>query len=75
MKEHSQSRHHRRLIRLPASPYTQLGAYCVTLVTDHRRQPFGQVQKGVMRLSQMGAVVEACWREIPASDPIPSARL
>jgi putative transposase len=59
------SRHHRRSIRLPGYDYGRPGAYFVTIVTQHRVPVMGQIVDGVMVLSPIGRIVEACWKRLP----------
>ena len=58
-------RHHRRSIRLRGYDYSQAGAYFVTLCVHGRECLLGEVAEREVRLSQIGALVEACWQELP----------
>jgi putative transposase len=51
-------------LRLSSYDYSQDGAYFVTAVTEGRAALFGQIDDGDMRLSQLGAIVEQCWRDL-----------
>jgi putative transposase len=62
-------RHHRQSIRRKGYDYAQPGAYYVTLCTIGRMCLFGDVVDGVMALSELGKIVEGCWRELPAHYP------
>jgi len=53
--------HHRRSIRLKGYDYTQPGAYFVTLVSYHRDEILGALEKGVMKLSPLGQIVHDEW--------------
>ena len=57
-------RHHRRSIRLPGYDYSQPGAYFVTICTYQRECTFGTVQDHTVVLSQLGEIVEQCWRAL-----------
>ncbi len=59
-------RHHRRSTRLRGYDYTRAGTYFLTICTFERECVFGDVVDGVMRLSEVGEIVERCWLEIPA---------
>lgn len=59
-------KHHRRSIRLPGYDYSQPGAYFVTIMTQHRAPVMGQIVDGVMILSPIGRIVEACWKRLPS---------
>ena len=52
---------HRRSIRLPAYDYTSAGAYFVTVVTADRACTFGHVADDVVRLTEIGRIVEDEW--------------
>ena len=58
-------RYNRQSIRLKGFDYSRPGEYFVTMVTAHRRWVFGEVVGGQMQLSEIGRIVESCWREIP----------
>lgn len=60
-----QQRKHRRSIRIPHFDYSQPGYYFVTVCTEDRKEYFGNVESGVMCLSEIGAVAERCLRDIP----------
>ena len=68
--------HFRKHIRLPGCDYT-VGVYFVTLCTRSRMQVLGHiVGTGVrarMELTDVGHIVDECWRAIP--DHFPHARL
>ncbi len=59
------AKHHRRSIRLKGYDYTQTGAYFVTICTQNRECLFGEIVDGFMRLNGLGAVVRACWHDLP----------
>ncbi|MGQ9560283.1 MAG: transposase [Candidatus Oleimicrobiaceae bacterium] len=62
-------RHHRRSIRLKGYDYTQPGAYFVTLVTQNREYPFGDVVDGKMRLNTLGRIVADEWTKTAVLRP------
>jgi REP element-mobilizing transposase RayT len=62
-------RHHRRSIRLRGYDYSQAGAYFVTICTQDRAGPFGEVVDGEMRLNDAGRMVLAVWDELPSRFP------
>jgi REP element-mobilizing transposase RayT len=49
---------------MPGYDYTEAGAYFITVVTEGRVPLLGQIHDGDMRLSQFGAIVEECWRDL-----------
>lgn len=59
-------KHHRRSIRLPGYDYGQPGAYFVTIITQDRAPVMGKIVDGVMLLSPLGQIVEACWKRLPS---------
>lgn len=66
----------RKHIRLPEHDYLQ-GAYFVTMCTYWRRQVFGRIvgsgTDARMELTDVGRIVDECWRAIP--DHFPHAQL
>ena len=61
--------HHRRSIRLKGYDYSQSGLYCLTICTRERLMLLGEIINSVMFLSDMGNIVEICWKEIPVHFP------
>jgi len=55
----------RRSLRLPGYDYSQAGAYFITACTHNRAMLFGDVIDGVVRLSEMGAIVQQAWDDLP----------
>ena len=51
--------------RLIGWDYTSEGAYFITICTDNREDFFGKCEKGKMKLSTIGAIVQGFWFEIP----------
>ena len=62
-------RHQRRSIRLKGYDYTRAGAYFVTLCTRERECSLGQIEDGIVILSEYGRLVERCWRDLPRHSP------
>lgn len=60
---------HRRTVRLKNYDYSQPGAYFVTLCTSHRRQMFGDIHDGLMRLNAVGRLAAAQWLQLPKRFP------
>jgi REP-associated tyrosine transposase len=56
-------------MRLRGFDYSRPGEYFITIVTAHRRRILGRVVGGRMQLSEIGRIVENCWKEIPAHFP------
>ncbi|MBI5474419.1 MAG: hypothetical protein HY961_18940 [Ignavibacteriae bacterium] len=56
----------RKNIRLKGYDYSQPGEYFVTICAKNRVCVFGDIIDGVMRLSEIGKIVDAWWRGIPA---------
>ncbi len=61
--------HRRRSIRLPGYDYSQPGAYFVTLCVQHRLCLFGEVEDGLMVLSESGRIVQSVWDDLPRHYP------
>jgi REP-associated tyrosine transposase len=57
--------HHRRSIRLLGADYTEPGGYFVTVCAAQRREIFGSIENGEIRLSGLGRIVRACLVQIP----------
>jgi putative transposase len=53
--------HHRRSIRLKGYNYGQVGLYFITICTWHRRQIFGTIEAGEMRLNALGTIARDEW--------------
>ncbi len=56
--------HHRRSIRLRDYDYSRAGAYFVTICTFERECLFGDIVDGVMRLNEVGRMVNDSWQRI-----------
>ncbi|MBM3817518.1 MAG: hypothetical protein FJW14_00680 [Acidimicrobiia bacterium] len=56
----------RRRVRLPQRVYSEPGAFFVTICTWRRACVLGEIVDYTVRPGAYGAVVDACWREIPA---------
>jgi len=59
----------RRATRLPGFDYTTPGAYFVTVCVHDRACLFGEVVDGVMRVNEMGEIVQQTWDALPAHFP------
>ena len=58
-------KHHRRSIRLKQYDYTHMGAYFVTACTQNRECFFGEIVDGMMRLADVGEMIQKTWQELP----------
>lgn len=58
-----------RYRRLAAFDYRNCGTYFVTICTRNREHLFGEIQDGMMGLSNMGRVVMDCMKQIPNHFP------
>lgn len=63
------ARHHRKSFRLRGFDYTLPGTYFITICTHDRRELFGEIANGGMRLNDAGMAAQAVWRAIPAHFP------
>lgn len=52
-------------IRLKGYDYARPGEYFITICTMNRKCIWGDIVEGNMQLSDMGQIVDACWRGIP----------
>jgi REP element-mobilizing transposase RayT len=58
-------KHHHRSIRLKGYDYASPGWYYVTICTCEREFSFGEIVRDQMHPSEIGAIVQECWNEIP----------
>jgi REP element-mobilizing transposase RayT len=63
------AKHHRRSIRLRGYDYASPGRYYLTICTYERQFLFGEIVREQMRPSEIGAIAEECWNEIPQHFP------
>lgn len=56
---------HRKPLRLKQYDYSQPGAYFVTICTQDRVHRFGEIVNGEISVNGLGAVVRACWDDLP----------
>ena len=66
---YDRDKHHRRSIRLRGYDYGRTGAYFVTLCAHDRASLFGEIVDGVMRLNDLGRVVDSEWLKTPRMRP------
>jgi REP element-mobilizing transposase RayT len=66
MNRYNPDIHHRRSVRLKGFDYSKAGAYFVTICTRDRACSLGQVENGVVRLSEAGFIVEEIWSSLPS---------
>ncbi|TSA16141.1 transposase [bacterium] len=57
--------HHRRSIRLRGYDYAQPGEYFITSCTSGREHLFGEIENGIMKLSELGRIVTEEWLRTP----------
>lgn len=55
--------------RLQTWDYSKNGAYFITICTQNREHFFGNIQNGMMQLSEIGKLAERYWLEIPEHFP------
>jgi REP element-mobilizing transposase RayT len=55
----------RKLNRLKDYDYSQSGYYFVTICTRGRKEFFGSVREGRMKLNKYGEIINKCWDELP----------
>ncbi len=51
--------------RAPWWDYGQAAAYFITICTHNREHYFGDIQNGVMELSNIGVIADVLWHQIP----------
>ncbi len=67
--KYDSDKHHRQSIRLEGYDYSQNGAYFVTICTYKKQCLFGDITNSKMELSEIGAITNKCWNEIPDHFP------
>ncbi|MFH1429210.1 MAG: transposase [Candidatus Margulisiibacteriota bacterium] len=55
----------RKLNRLKGFNYANGGLYFVTICTVTKKNIFGVIENGQMQISDVGEIVDKCWRKIP----------
>ncbi len=60
---------HRRSLRLSGYDYSQANAFFVTICVAERRCLFGEIQNGMMKLSEAGQIVESEWLKTASLRP------
>jgi len=56
--------------RLQTWDYSNNGAYFITICTQNRHYFFGNINNGIMQLSEIGKLAEQFWHEIPNHFPM-----
>lgn len=56
-------------LRLRGFNYSRDGEYFVTICTNNGRCILGRIESAQMVLSKIGAIVDACWQQIPIHFP------
>lgn len=69
MYEEKNESHNRRSLRLIDYDYATPGAYYVTILSYRRFPIFSKIHTEKVQLSQIGIIVEDCWRKIPYHFP------
>ncbi len=59
----------RKLNRLSQYDYSRNGWYFITVCTWQKKNYFGEIQNGKMKLSQMGKIVDNIWYTLPKHYP------
>ena len=57
-------------VRLQTWDYSNNGAYFITICTQNRHHFFGNINSGIMQLSEIGKLAEQFWYEIPNHFPM-----
>ncbi len=69
MKQLYKNKYRRETRRLKGWDYSSNGCYFVTICVKDKERVFGRVENGKMILSEIGAVADKCWVEIPEHFP------
>lgn len=59
----------RRSIRLPGFDYASENSYFLTLVTDHRKNLFGEIHNDELKITSLGEIARVNWQAIPEHFP------
>ncbi len=65
MKEKFRGKYRIDSVRLKGWNYSWPGFYFITICVKDRKRFFGRIVEGKMILSDMGEIVNQCWKEIP----------
>jgi putative transposase len=65
----TETRWHRRSVRLKPYDYSQPGAYFLTMVAQGRECLFGAIVDGEMHLNAAGEMATRIWRDLPTRFP------
>jgi putative transposase len=63
--QNNQNRRQRRSVRLRGWNYASAGLYSVTICVHAKECVFGEVERGEVRLSEVGRIAEVCLLAIP----------
>jgi putative transposase len=63
------AKHHRCSIRLRGYDYSGVGAYFITICTQHRACVLGEIVDGIMQPSPAGIMVAHWWSELNQKFP------
>ena len=55
----------KKSLRLENYSYSNLGAYYITICSYKRINIFGEINKGLMHLNDLGKIIQDCWLQIP----------
>jgi putative transposase len=61
--------HHRQSVRKPGHDYRSPGLYFITICTKGRKDYFGKIEHGKMKLSPAGYIIRRAWRTTPRIRP------
>jgi putative transposase len=60
----------RKSPRLKSYDYSQSGAYFITICSMNRQHLFGEIENGLMSLSELGELVRDHWEDLPKHFPM-----
>src|SRR2546429_409942 len=55
----------RKSLRLKNFDYSRNGLYFVTICVQSKREVFGEIVDGTMKLTEIGLLAKECWEKIP----------
>ena len=65
MNRYNPDIHHRRSIRLKGYDYSRAGLYFITLCVKNRKNIFGKIEQGKMKLNELGKTAHQEWKHTP----------
>ncbi len=69
MSRYDPYQHNRQSIRLKGYDYSKAGNYFVTICVKDKERILGEINDGIVSLSDIGKIADQCWQKIPEHFP------